>query len=74
MTEPETNAIEEAAGEQLGVQQWDRPAIFRESADAATDNSLPYWLVLVLSGAIATLGLALNSSAVVIGAMIVAPL
>src|SRR5690606_20402813 len=34
----------------------------------------PYWRVLVLSGAIATLGLALDSSAVVIGAMLVAPL
>jgi uncharacterized hydrophobic protein (TIGR00271 family) len=77
MTESEStepSAIEEAAGEQLGVESWDRPAIFRESADAATDNGLPYWLVLTLSGAIATLGLALNSSAVVIGAMLVAPL
>ncbi|MEX0891835.1 MAG: hypothetical protein WEB88_06650 [Gemmatimonadota bacterium] len=38
------------------------------------DNDLPYWSILILSGAIATLGLALNSSAVVIGAMLVAPL
>ena len=70
----DTTAIEEVAGEQLGVDRWDRPAIFRESADAATDNGLPYWMVLSLSGAIATLGLALDSSAVVIGAMLVAPL
>jgi uncharacterized hydrophobic protein (TIGR00271 family) len=70
----DTTAIEEVAGEQLGVDRWDRPAIFRESADAATDNGLPYWMVLCLSGAIATLGLALDSSAVVIGAMLVAPL
>jgi uncharacterized membrane protein len=48
--------------------------IFRETADAAVENDLPYWLVLVRSGAIATLGLALDSSAVVIGAMLVAPL
>ena len=34
----------------------------------------PYWMVLLLSGAIATLGLALNSAAVVIGAMLIAPL
>jgi uncharacterized hydrophobic protein (TIGR00271 family) len=74
MTKSETSAIEEAAGEQLGVESWDRPAIFRECADAAIDSGLPYWLVLVLSGAIATLGLALDSSAVVIGAMLVAPL
>lgn len=71
---PIAEAVEEAAGEQLGVEQWDRPAIFRESVEAATANNLPYWSVLVLSGSIATLGLALNSSAVVIGAMLVAPL
>jgi uncharacterized hydrophobic protein (TIGR00271 family) len=67
-------AVEEAASEQLGVAVWDRSAIYRESANAATDNRLPYWAVLSLSGAIATLGLALDSSAVVIGAMLVAPL
>jgi uncharacterized hydrophobic protein (TIGR00271 family) len=74
MAESETNAIETAAGEKLGVHRWDRVEIFRESATAATDNQLPYWMVLVLSGGIATLGLAIDSSAVVIGAMLVAPL
>ncbi len=78
MAEPGGNhiasAVEETASEHLGVESWDRPAIYRECAAAATDNGLPYWTVLVLSGAIATLGLALNSSAVVIGAMLVAPL
>lgn len=72
--EDEPSSIEEAAGERLGVERWDRPLVFRDAADAAVDNGLPYWLVLILSGAIATLGLALNSSAVVIGAMLVAPL
>ena len=67
-------SIEEMAGERLGVERWDRPLIFRDTADAAVDNDLPYWLVLVLSGAIATLGLALDSAAIVIGAMLVAPL
>jgi uncharacterized hydrophobic protein (TIGR00271 family) len=70
----EPGAIEEAAGERLGVESWDRPLIFRDAADAAVDNGLSYWLVLLLSGAIATLGLAMNSAAVVIGAMLVAPL
>lgn len=72
--EEEPSAIEEVAGERLGVAPWDRPLIFREAAAAAVDNGLPYWLVLALSGAIATLGLALDSAAVVIGAMLVAPL
>ncbi|CAN5724987.1 hypothetical protein BH23GEM10_BH23GEM10_16210 [soil metagenome] len=70
----EPTAVEEVAGEQLGVERWDRPLIFRDAADAGTDSGLPYWIVLILSGAIATLGLALNSTAVVIGAMLVAPL
>ncbi|MEX2570230.1 MAG: DUF389 domain-containing protein [Gemmatimonadota bacterium] len=71
---PLGEAVEEVAAEKLGVSRWDRPAIFRDSAEAAVDNRLPFWAVLVLSGAIATLGLAINSSAVVIGAMLVAPL
>jgi uncharacterized hydrophobic protein (TIGR00271 family) len=66
--------VEEKASEQLGIDRWDRPLIYRESAVAATDGDLPYWLVLMLSGAIATLGLAVNSAAVVIGAMLIAPL
>lgn len=71
---PIAEAVEEVAGEKLGVEPWERPAIFREAAEAATDEGLAYWAVLVLSGAIAALGLAMNSSAVVIGAMLVAPL
>jgi uncharacterized hydrophobic protein (TIGR00271 family) len=67
-------AVEEAAAEKLGIEAWDRPAILREAMCAATENGVPYWSVLALSGAIATLGLAIDSSAVVIGAMLVAPL
>lgn len=74
MDESAPKKIEKAASEQLGIQRWDRPQIFRDTADAAADADLPYWLVLLLSGAIATLGLATDSAAVVIGAMLVAPL
>jgi uncharacterized hydrophobic protein (TIGR00271 family) len=52
----------------------DRTEIFTETATAATAADVPYWLVLSLAGAIAALGLALNSSAVIIGAMLIAPL
>lgn len=52
----------------------DRRAIFDELASTATDTGLAYWIVLLLAGAIALLGLALNSAAVVIGAMLIAPL
>ena len=68
------SAIEKVARRHLGLRTWDRPALYRETAEAATDTDLPFWLVLLLSGAIATLGLVLNSTAVVIGAMLVAPL
>ena len=66
--------IEEVARRKLGLRRWDCPALYRETADAATDTDLPFWSVLLLSGAIATLGLGLNQTAVVIGAMLVAPL
>lgn len=72
--ESEDSALETSARERLGVESWDRPLIFRETAEAATDVRLPYWSLLVLSAAIATLGLALDNAAVVIGAMLIAPL
>ena len=66
--------LEKVARRHLGLRTWDRPALYRETAAAATDTDVPFWAVLLLSGAIATLGLVLNSTAVVIGAMLVAPL
>ena len=74
VAEEDETAIEEAARERFGLQVWDRPALYRETAAAATDADLAFWLVLLLSGAIASLGLALNATAVVIGAMLIAPL
>ncbi|MEO5509075.1 MAG: DUF389 domain-containing protein [Longimicrobiales bacterium] len=52
----------------------DRDEVFTNAAEAATETKLPYWLITVVAGALATLGLALNSSAVIIGAMLIAPL
>ena len=72
--EEKETSIEEVARKKLGVGHWDRPAIYHDTAEAATDAGFPYWSVLVLSGAIATLGLALDNPAVVIGAMLIAPL
>ncbi|WP_420455347.1 TIGR00341 family protein [Rubrivirga sp.] len=68
------SAVEMAARRHLGIRTWERPALYRETAEAATDTDVPFFAVLLLSGAIATLGLVLNSTAVVIGAMLVAPL
>ena len=72
--EEKKSSIEEVARKKLGVTHWDRPAIYHDTAEAATDAGFPYWSILVLSGAIATLGLALDNEAVVIGAMLIAPL
>ena len=66
--------IEGTATEQLGLRWRDRHALYCETAEAATDTDLPFWAVLLLSGTIALFGLALNATAVVIGAMLVAPL
>jgi uncharacterized hydrophobic protein (TIGR00271 family) len=66
--------MDDSARKQPRLHERDRAAIYRDAAEAGTDNRATYWTVLLLSGAIATLGLALNSSAVVIGAMLVAPL
>ena len=68
------SAVEQAARKRFGLQRWDCPALYRETAAAATDADLAFWMVLILSGAIASLGLALNATAVVIGAMLIAPL
>lgn len=72
--EDEASTVEEMARKQFGLRTWERPALYRETADAGTDTDVPFFAVLFLSGAIATLGLVLNSTAVVIGAMLVAPL
>ena len=70
----EGSEMEKAARRHFGLRLWERPALYREMAVAATDTDVPFFAVLLLSGAIATLGLVLNSTAVVIGAMLVAPL
>lgn len=72
--ERDDSAMEQAARRHFGLRTRDRPELYREAAEAATDTDVPFFAVLLLSGAIATLGLVLNSTAVVIGAMLVAPL
>lgn len=70
----EATSLETAATETLGLRWHDRPTLYVETATAATDTDLPFWLVLFLSGTIALFGLALDATAVVIGAMLIAPL
>jgi len=48
--------------------------VYMQVLEAAELSSLNYWLELIFSAGIATLGLVLNSPAVVIGAMLISPL
>ncbi|HVZ23126.1 MAG TPA: DUF389 domain-containing protein [Vicinamibacterales bacterium] len=58
----------------LRVEPAAKPAIYRQLFDASDRTSLEYWIELVMSAGIATLGLVLDSPAVVIGAMLISPL
>ena len=58
----------------LGIEEGRKREIYVEVALAATMRDASYWLQTVFSAGIATLGLVLNSPAVIIGAMLISPL
>ena len=58
----------------LGIVPEARPRIYETIFKSVDLGSLNYWLELMISAGIATLGLVLNSPAVVIGAMLISPL
>lgn len=58
----------------LRIKPESKPEVYLTVFDGADVENLNYWIELVLSAAIATFGLVLNSPAVVIGAMLVSPL
>ena len=58
----------------LAVDRESKPKVYLQIFDAAEVFSLNYALELLLSAGIATLGLVLDSPAVVIGAMLISPL
>lgn len=58
----------------LGVRSKRKAALFLDLSRAATLRDLVYWLQIFFSAGIATLGLVLNSPAVIIGAMLISPL
>jgi uncharacterized hydrophobic protein (TIGR00271 family) len=58
----------------LRIDPQSKPAIYNHISEAAEITSLGYWLEIVFAAAIATLGLVLDSPAVVIGAMLISPL
>lgn len=58
----------------LNVDAERKTEIYIQLSKSATLTDLVYWLQLLFSAGIATLGLVLNSSAVIIGAMLISPL
>lgn len=60
--------------ESLGVRQDKKEEIYLQISRSATIIDFSYWSQVLFSAGIATLGLALNSPAVIIGAMLISPL
>jgi uncharacterized hydrophobic protein (TIGR00271 family) len=60
--------------ESLGVSQEKKQEIYLQVSRSATLVDFSYWSQVLFSAGIATLGLALNSPAVIIGAMLISPL
>jgi uncharacterized hydrophobic protein (TIGR00271 family) len=60
--------------ELLRVDPAAKPALYAQLFDSASLTNLSYWLEIVFAAGIATLGLVLNSPAVIIGAMLISPL
>ncbi|MGE5321237.1 MAG: DUF389 domain-containing protein [Actinomycetota bacterium] len=58
----------------LGISAQSREGIYRDITSAATLLDAMYWLQIFFAAGIATLGLVLNSPAVIIGAMLISPL
>lgn len=58
----------------LGCKPEERPSVVADMLQRSPSESTGYWLQLVVAAGIATLGLVLGSTAVIIGAMLIAPL
>ena len=67
-------ALQDRLAGAFGILPSERPATVVEMLHRSSMRAPSYWLQLVLSMGIATLGLVLGSTAVVIGAMLVSPL
>ncbi|MEQ1603415.1 MAG: DUF389 domain-containing protein [Pyrinomonadaceae bacterium] len=58
----------------LGVHSEKKESLYIDLSRGATLKDLVYWLQILFSAGIATLGLVMNSPAVIIGAMLISPL
>lgn len=74
MTQRTTSSIREQIEQLLQIDAGSKPKVYLQVFKAADFLELNYILELLLSAGIATLGLVLDSPAVVIGAMLISPL
>lgn len=68
------NKLRDRFAAALNVNSERKTEIYKQLSRSATLSDLVYWLQLLFSAGIATIGLVLNSSAVIIGAMLISPL
>ncbi|MBA3452990.1 MAG: DUF389 domain-containing protein [Deltaproteobacteria bacterium] len=68
------DGLQDRVARLLGLDPANRTVIVRTMLHRPTGDAAGYWLQLLIAAALATLGLALDSTAVVIGAMLIAPL
>jgi uncharacterized hydrophobic protein (TIGR00271 family) len=68
------NVLRERLANSFGISAARREEIYLELSKSATLRDPSYWLQLFFAAGIATLGLVLNSPAVIIGAMLISPL
>ncbi|HJU53659.1 MAG TPA: DUF389 domain-containing protein, partial [Pyrinomonadaceae bacterium] len=73
-SEPRVEHLRDWFAEKLGVTPEQKEEIYIQISRSASLRDVSYWLQVLFSAGIATLGLVLNSPAVIIGAMLISPL
>ncbi|MDQ3367376.1 MAG: DUF389 domain-containing protein [Myxococcota bacterium] len=68
------HGMQDLIARQLGLGDEKRTVLLRTMLHRPAGDATGYWLQLIIAAALGTLGLALDSTAVVIGAMLIAPL
>ncbi|HLG15775.1 MAG TPA: DUF389 domain-containing protein [Blastocatellia bacterium] len=74
VSRPHTARIRDWFADHLGAGPERKQTIYADLSSAATVLDATYWLQILFASGIATLGLVLNSPAVIIGAMLISPL
>lgn len=67
-------SIRDWLANQMGISEQRKVEVYLEISQAATLKDATYWLQIIFAAGIATIGLALSSPAVIIGAMLISPL